>query len=387
MILLLNTFSLSQSTFDILGTKVPLSLTPEEKISPKKNGARSDQNQSHINAMSDDKSAETSQTYRFDPNFTQSVIDAAGPAVSPRMRKVMDSLIRHLHDFARENEITLDEYIAGIEMVRSYTCSHCSPADASPLCSQINESGRMSSDKRNEGQLLAGVIGLESLVDEITYKLASDATDGPTSTAILGPFWRANAPTRNMGESIVHDIPDGDHTLMYGTVTDYLTGEPIEGAELDVWHTAPNGLYEQQDENQVDFNLRGRFTTGKDGHYHFYCLRPTSYPIPNDGPSGKLLQLLDRHPMRPAHIHFIVSAPNYKPIITQLFDRRDKHLTDDVAFAVKDSLVVDFLQRENDPQADFELPYDFRLATIEQAKKFSLAGTTEESAGIGANVV
>ena len=337
--------------------------------------------------MSYDKSAETSQTYRFDPNFTQSVIDAAGPGVSPRMRKVMDSLIRHLHDFARENEITLDEYMAGIEMVRSYTCPHCSPADASPLCPQINESGRMSSDKRNEGQLLAGVIGLESLVDEITYKLASDATDGPTSTAILGPFWRANAPIRKMGESIVHDIPDGDHTLMYGTVTDYLTGEPIEGAELDVWHTAPNGLYEQQDENQVDFNLRGRFITGKDGHYYFYCLRPTSYPIPNDGPSGKLLHLLDRHPMRPAHIHFIVSAPNYKPIITQLFDRRDKHLTNDVAFAVKDSLVVDFLPRENDPQADFELPYDFKLATFEQAKKFSLAGTTEESAGIGANVV
>ena len=245
----------------------------------------------------------------------------------------------------------------------------------------------MSNEKRNEGQLLAAVIGLESLVDEITYKLASDANDGPTSTAILGPFWRANAPSRNMGESIVHDIPDGDHTLMYGKVTDYLTGDPIEGAELDVWHTAPNGLYEQQDDNQIDFNLRGRFTTGKDGRYHFYCLRPTSYPIPNDGPSGKLLQLLDRHPMRPAHIHFIVSAPDYKPIITQLFDRRDKHLTDDVAFAVKDSLVVDFLPRKNDPQAGFELPYDFRLATFEQAKEFSMARTTEESTGIGANVV
>ena len=168
----------------------------------------------------------------------------------------------------------------------------------------------MSDDKRNEGQLLCDVIGLESLVDEITFKLASDATDAPTSSAILGPFWRKDAPRYEMGSTIVHGIEDGDHTLMYGNVVDYLTGKPIEGAELDVWHTAPNGLYEQQDENQVDFNLRGRFTTGKDGKYSFYCLRPTSYPIPFDGPAGKLLQLLDRHPMRPAHIHFIVGWPS-----------------------------------------------------------------------------
>ena len=199
-ILLSNTFSLSQPTFNIPETKVRFTLTPEEKHSQmNKTGARSDQNQSHINGMSNDKSAKKPQTHRFDPNFTQSVINAAGPKASPRMRKVMDSLTRHLHDFTREDEITVDEYMAGIEMVCYYTCSHCSPADASPFCSQINESGRMSNDKRNEGQLLAAVIGLGSLVDEITYKLASDATDGPTSTAILGPFWRANAPTRNMG--------------------------------------------------------------------------------------------------------------------------------------------------------------------------------------------
>ena len=252
---------------------------------------------------------------------------------------------------------------------------------------QINEAGRMSTDKRNEGQLLCDVIGLESLVDEITYKLATDASSAPTSSAILGPFWRKDAPKREMGSSIVHNIPDGDHTYMHGTVTDYLTNEPIEGAELDVWHTAPNGLYEQQDENQINFNLRGRFTTGKDGRYSFYCLRPTSYPIPYDGPAGKLLQLLDRHPMRPAHIHFIVGAPNYKPIITQIFDRRDKHITDDAVFAVKDNLIVDFLPRKGDPKADFELPYDFKLATYEEAKTNSLSGTTEESASFGAGVL
>ncbi|OCK95993.1 catechol 1,2-dioxygenase 1 [Cenococcum geophilum 1.58] len=287
--------------------------------------------------------------HKLDPNFTQNVISATGLRASPRMRKVMASLIQHLHDFARENEITVDEWMAGVEL--------------------INEAGRMSTDRRNEGQLVCDVLGLESLVDEITYKLASDAKDAPTATAILGPFWREDAPARKMGETIVFGIENGDRTYMHGQVLDYRTRKPIEGAELDVWHTAPNGLYEQQDPDQPDMNLRGRFTTGKDGKYNFYCLRPTSYPIPYDGPAGKLLQLLDRHPMRPGHIHFIVTAPGYKPIVTQIFDRSDKHITDDAVFAVKDSLVVDFLPYKGDPNADFELPYDFRLASYDDASK------------------
>lgn len=165
--------------------------------------------------------------HKLDPNFTQTVISATGLRASPRMRKVMTSLIQHLHDFARENEITVDEWMAGVEL--------------------INEAGRMSTDRRNEGQLVCDVLGLESLVDEITYKLASDAKDAPTATAILGPFWREDAPARKMGGTIVFGIENGDRTYMHGQVLDYRTRKPIEGAELDVWHTAPNGLYEQQD--------------------------------------------------------------------------------------------------------------------------------------------
>jgi catechol 1,2-dioxygenase len=173
----------------------------------------------------------------------------------------------------------------------------------------MNAAGKMSDDKRNEGQLLCDILGLESLVDEITYKLASEAADEPTATAILGPFYRHNAPQLAMGACIVSgDInKQGDRTWMHGTVTDFRTGKPIEGAVVDVWHTAPNGLYEQQDPDQPEMNLRGRFTTGKDGKYNFYCLRPVPYPIPYDGPAGKILTALDRHPMRPAHIHFLVS--------------------------------------------------------------------------------
>ncbi|KAI4694441.1 hypothetical protein J4E81_006658 [Alternaria sp. BMP 2799] len=310
----------------------------------------------HPSAVSD------SQDHKFNPNFTQAVINATGPKATPRVRQLTAGLIRHLHDFARENELTVDEWMTGVEL--------------------MNAAGRMSDAKRNEGQLLCDILGLESLVDEITYKLASTAADEPTATAILGPFYRHDAPKLPMGSCIVSkEINEqGDRTLMHGIVTDFRTGQPIKGAVVDVWHTAPNGLYEQQDPDQPEMNLRGRFTTGKDGKYSFYCLRPVPYPIPFDGPAGKVLQALDRHPMRPAHIHFLLTAPGYKPIVTQIFDRTSKYIDDDAVFAVKDSLLVDFNPFEGDPKADFELPYDFKMASFEDAKKHSVAGTTEESA-------
>ncbi|KAH6876124.1 Intradiol ring-cleavage dioxygenase [Alternaria rosae] len=310
----------------------------------------------HPSAVSDSKE------HKFNPNFTQAVINATGPKATPRVRQLTAGLIRHLHDFARENELTVDEWMTGVKL--------------------MNAAGRMSDAKRNEGQLLCDILGLESLVDEITYKLASTAADEPTATAILGPFYRHDAPKLPMGSCIVSkEINEqGDRTWMHGTVTDFRTGQPIEGAVVDVWHTAPNGLYEQQDPDQPEMNLRGRFTTGKDGKYSFYCLRPVPYPIPFDGPAGKILTALDRHPMRPAHIHFLLTAPGYKPIVTQIFDRKSKYIDDDAVFAVKDSLIVDFNPFEGDPKADFELPYDFKMASFEDAKKHSVAGTTEESA-------
>ncbi|KAF1918982.1 Intradiol ring-cleavage dioxygenase [Ampelomyces quisqualis] len=300
---------------------------------------------------SKDTAVEDGKQHRYDPNFTQAVINATGPKATPRVRQLAASLIQHLHDFARENELAVDEWMQGVEL--------------------MNAAGQMSNDKRNEGQLLCDILGLESLVDEITYRLASDATDEPTATAILGPFYRHNAPQRDMGACIVSDEinKQGDRTWMHGIVTDFRTGEPIEGAVVDVWHTAPNGLYEQQDPDQPEMNLRGRFTTGKDGTYNFYCLRPVPYPIPYDGPAGKVLKALDRHPMRPAHIHFLLTAPGYKPIVTQIFDRKSKYIENDAVFAVKDSLIVDFTPFKGDPNAEFELPYDFKMASFEDAKK------------------
>ncbi|KAF4628045.1 hypothetical protein G7Y89_g10107 [Cudoniella acicularis] len=267
---------------------------------------------------------------RFDPNFTQHVIEATGPKATPGMRQVMGSLIRHLHDFARENEITVDEWMAGVNM--------------------INWAGKMSDEKMNEGQLLCDVIGLESLVDEITFKLAAETNDHATATR------------------------------------DLQTKKPVVGAWVDVWQASTNRLYEQQDKNQVEHNVRGKFKTDDNGRYALYCLRPTPYPVPNDGnyspvpewnvetgtdcskgPAGKLLEYLDRHPYRPAHIHLIITREGYKPVTTQIFDSKDKYLENDSVFAVKNSLIVDFKPLKSNDKATLELEYDILVAKVNAA--------------------
>lgn len=213
---------------------------------------------------------------------------------------------------------------------------------------------------------------MNRLVDAIEHQIHADHAGALTASAILGPFWRPNAPILPNGASIIKKDVGGDTAIMYGVVSSS-NGKPIEGAEVDVWHTAPNGLYEQQDPDQPEYNLRGRFLTDSEGRYSFHCLRPTSYPIPFDGPAGKLLQLMDRHPYRPAHIHLIVTAPGHRQLTTQIFDRRDKYVTDDSVFAVKDELVVDFLPRKQvngrtngvtngeQPEAMYELEYNIKL--------------------------
>jgi catechol 1,2-dioxygenase len=154
-------------------------------------------------------------------------------------------------------------------------------------------------------------------VDKITFSAAANTKDAHTATAILGPFFRKDAPHYPNGGSIIKTMPaDGQVTYMHGRCVDSVTGKGIPGVVVDVWEDSTNGLYEQQDPDQEDCNLRGRFTTDEEGQYSWYCLRPTPYPIPYDGPAGKVLQLLDRHPMRPAHIHLIVSfLPTLSPFM------------------------------------------------------------------------
>lgn len=201
---------------------------------------------------------------QYDPTFTDSVISATGPKATPRMRQVMGSLIRHVHDFARENDITVSEWMQGVQM--------------------LNRAGHMSDDRRNETQLLCDVIGLESLVDEITNKLLVGADYETTKSAILGPFFRTDTPATPNDASIVLTMPpDGEVAFMHGIVRDAATGAAVPGVTVDVWQCSTNGLYEQQDPGQAEFNLRGKLTTDENGYYGLYCLRPVPYPVPNDG--------------------------------------------------------------------------------------------------------
>jgi len=202
------------------------------------------------------------------------------------------------------------------------------------------------------------------LVDEITFKKAAEAKNEATASAILGPFFRHDAPLLPLDSSLVNSPHEGQVTYMHGRVYDVHTRKPISKVVIDVWQANTNGMYEQQDEGQVDCNLRGKFETDEIGRYGLYCLRPTPYPIPFDGPAGKLLQLLDRHPYRPAHIHLAATHPNYKPVTTQIFDRESKYLGDDAVFAVKESLVVDFVPLKGNPKAELQLEYNMILVPL-----------------------
>jgi len=292
---------------------------------------------------------------RFDPKFTQNVIDAMGPNVAPRTRTVLGALLRHVHDFAREVELTTEEWMAGVHF--------------------LNAVGQISDAKRNEMHRISDVIGLESLVDEIENKHITETGEVPTSSTILGPFWSPNAPFRELGGSIIESPHSGHLTLMHGRVTDLVTKKPIPNVIVDIWEANSNGKYDFQDpENQVDNNLRGKFRTDANGEYHFYCLKPTAYQLPTDGPAGVLLRLMDKGPWRPAHIHLMISHDEYKPVVTQLYPNDDPHLIDDSVFAVKPDLIVDFKPKKGDPKgAEMDLEYNIKLAPKDAKGKMSTA--------------
>ncbi|KAI0894581.1 aromatic compound dioxygenase [Annulohypoxylon nitens] len=291
--------------------------------------------------------AGASKPSKYDPNFTHHVIDTMGPNTTPRNRVVLGALIRHIHDFAREVDLTIDEWMAGVKY--------------------INAVGRVYSESnqtRNEAHRLSDILGLETLVDEIAHKIISDTDVDPTSSAILGPFWSPNAPFRENGGTIIQDpAKDGRVVLMHGVISDLVTGKPIPGAVFDIWQASANGKYDFQDpDNQTPNNLRGKFKADENGKYWFYCYYPTAYSLPRDGPSFQLLNMMDRHPMRPAHIHIMVTHPDYKGCTTQLYPKEDEWLSSDTVFAVKDDLVVDFKPLEGDDKARLELDYNVILA-------------------------
>lgn len=289
--------------------------------------------------------------------FTDYVISSMGPKATPRARFVIGRMIQHIHDFAREINLTTEEWLYGIDI--------------------LNQIGQMSDIRRNEGILVSDVLGLESLVDEITHSVDNVVK---TSTAIIGPFYRENSPVYQNGESIIQKEVGGIKSFVHGKVTDS-EGNPLANAKIEVWHCAPNGLYEQQDDEQPDYNLRGTFFSDDNGEYSYICLKPTSYPIPYDGPAGLLLQFMDRHPNRPSHIHWRVSTPSFVSLITQIYSDDDPYVEDDSVFAVKEDCIVSFKPIEhtifkNDAGLKAKniknvLNYDIKLckeSAMEQAK-------------------
>src|SRR5947208_75525 len=257
--------------------------------------------------------------------ITKNVLDSMAQAPDPRLKRVMTSLISHLHAFIREVELTQEEWALGVQF--------------------LTRTGHMCDEKRQEFILLSDISGVTMLVDAINHRLPDEATE----STIFGPFYREGAPELAMGASISKD-GRGEPVVVTGRVLS-TDGTPIPDALLDVWETDENGLYEQQDPEQPEMNLRGKFRTDSQGRYCFVGIKPVSYPIPDDGPVGQLLRALGRHPYRPAHVHFIVTAPGYAPVTTHLFVEGDSYLDSDAVFGTKDSLVVDFVRRESAAEA------------------------------------
>jgi protocatechuate 3,4-dioxygenase beta subunit len=278
--------------------------------------------------------------------ITENVLESMAHTPNPRLKAVMTSLITHLHAFIREVEPSQEEWALGIQF--------------------LTRTGQMCDDKRQEFILLSDTTGVTMLVDAINHRVA----DGATESTIFGPFYREGARELPMGASISQD-GRGEPAVVNGRVLS-TDGTPIPNALLDIWETNENGLYEQQDPEQPDMNLRGKFRTDSEGRYCFVAIKPVSYPIPDDGPVGQMLRAVGRHPYRPAHIHLLISAEGFAPLTTHLFVSGDQYLDSDAVFGTKDSLVVDFVRHDSAEEAAryhvtapfYTVEYDFALRPL-----------------------
>jgi hydroxyquinol 1,2-dioxygenase len=268
-------------------------------------------------------------------DVTEAVLNELARAGNPRFREIMGAAVRHLHEFVREVKLTEAEF--------------------QRACAYIATLGKLTTESHNEVVLIAGSLGLSALVC-----LLNNGDQGQTETTanLLGPFWRMNSPRTTNGESIVRSPTPGEPIFVNAWIRDR-QGRPVAGAEVDVWHTSWEGLYENQDPAQADMNLRGKFTADDDGHISFRSVKPAGYPIPTGGPVGELLRAQGRHNMRPAHIHFLIFKPGFKTQFSQVYSSDDEHLETDVQFGVTRALIGKYVRHDEGqaPAPDVKGPW------------------------------
>jgi hydroxyquinol 1,2-dioxygenase len=287
----------------------------------------------------------TEQGFFTEGNSAAVVASRNAAASDPRLKQVMEVITRKLHEAVKEIEPTEAEWFQAIIF--------------------LTETGHTCTDWRQEFILLSDVLGVSMLVDAINNRKPSGASE----STVLGPFHVPDAPELPMGADICLDAK-GDPMRVRGRILD-TEGNPIAGARIDVWQANDEGFYDVQQKGiQPDFNLRGVFRTGADGTYHFRAVKPKFYPIPADGPVGKLLAALGRHPFRPAHLHYIIEAPGYARLVTHIFDPDDPYIRSDAVFGVKESLMAKF-HHVTDPASGIDGPFydvafDFVLSRTDQ---------------------
>jgi hydroxyquinol 1,2-dioxygenase len=278
--------------------------------------------------------------------ITQAVIARHAQAPDARLRDVMTSLVQHLHAFAREVRLTEDEWFQGIQF--------------------LTDTGQLCDDQRQEFILLSDTLGLSMLVTAMNHRHAP----GCTEATVLGPFHVEDAPLFPLGADVGNGAP-GEPCYVRGQVRG-LDGEPVAGAELQVWQADAEGLYDVQKPELAGHRARGTLHADGEGRFHFRSVVACEYPVPTDGPGGRMLEALGRPAWRPAHLHFMITAPGYQRLITHVFRNGDRYLDSDAVFGVRSSLIADWVHHEPGPAPDgtasavpfYTLDFDFVLEKV-----------------------
>ncbi len=264
--------------------------------------------------------------------ITQAVLARLATTTDPRLKEIMTSLVQHLHAFAREVKLTEAEWLQGIEF--------------------LTATGQMCDNKRQEFILLSDTLGLSML----TVAMNNDKPLGCTEPTVFGPFFLEEAPRFKLGDDVANGAK-GEPCMVRGTVKS-LDGTPVPNALINVWQADADGNYDVQYTHLAHPQARGILNADAEGKFHFRTILAEAYPIPSDGPVGKMLAATKNHPWRPAHLHFMIEAPGYERLITHVFRDHDQYLDSDVVFGVRSSLIADWVKL---PDGTYSLEFDFVL--------------------------